>query len=117
MTVASDILSGVLGALFILSGGTKLVGIPMARTNFEHWRYPQWFRIFTGGWEFIGGALLLVGIFNHRLAIVGAVVVGLSMIGAVYTHVVRVPELKVLPAPIVLLGLAVATAVVTAATL
>jgi putative oxidoreductase len=89
----------------------------MARTNFEHWRCPQWFRTFTGGWEFIGGALLLVGIFNRRLAIVGAIVVGLAMIGAVYTHVIRVPKLKVLPAPIVQLGLAVATALVTAATL
>jgi uncharacterized membrane protein YphA (DoxX/SURF4 family) len=114
---AASILAGVLGAIFVVSGGTKLAGMQMHRDHFEHWRYPEWFRVFTGAWEGAGGVLAVVGIWSHPIGLVGAALIAAAMVGAVYTHTLRVRELKALPAPAFLLLLAIATGLTALASL
>ncbi len=78
---------------------------------------PNSFRVFTGAWEFVGAALLLVGIAVHGVGIAGAALIVAAMLGAVYTHLVRVPEPRALAAPAVLLAASAAATVLLAATL
>jgi putative oxidoreductase len=117
MSTAANVLAGVLGLLFLMSGGSKLGGLSKVNDGFRQYRYPDWFRVFTGVWEMAGAALLLVGIPFHGAGLAGAALILAAMLGAVYTHVVRVPDPKLVPAPAVLLVTAAAAAVLLAATL
>ena len=117
MSTAADVLAGVLGLLFLMAGGTKLAGMRMQRDNFRNWRYSDSVRVFTGAWEVVGAALLLIGIAVHGVGIAGAALILAAMLGAVYTHVVRVPEPRALAAPAVLLAASVAATALLAATL
>ena len=117
MSTAADVLAAVLGLLFLISGGFKLSGIKMIRDTFRLWRYPDSFRVFTGVWEVAGAALLLIGIAIHGAGLAGAILILTAMLGAVYTHVVRVPEPKAVALPAVLLATSAAAAALLAATL
>ena len=117
MSTAADVLAGVLGLVFLMSGGTKLAGMRMQRDNFRSWRYPDSVRVFTGAWEVVGAALLLIGIPAHGVGIAGVALILAAMLGAVYTHLVRVPEPRALAAPAVLLAASAAAAALLAATL
>jgi hypothetical protein len=117
MSTAADVLAGVLGVVFLMGGGTKLAGIRMQRDNFRKWHYPDSFRVFTGAWELVGAALLLIGIAVHGVGIAGAALILAAMLGAVYTHLVRVPEPRALAAPAVLLAASAAAVALLAATL
>ena len=110
MDITVDVLGGILGAVFALAGGGKLARLKPARENFRHWRYSPRFMLFTGLWESAGAALLVAGTWRHPLGIAGAALVGTSMLGAVYTHVLRVPEVRALVPAAVLLAGAVTTA-------
>lgn len=37
------ILTGLLSALYLFTGGTKLMGMEMHVEHFAQWGYPQWF--------------------------------------------------------------------------
>ena len=76
------ILQGLLAAALLVAGTTKLVGLHMQVTFFEKIGLGQWFRYFTGGLEVIGAILVLV----PRTAVVGAVLLGMTMVGAVNIH-------------------------------
>ena len=117
MSTAANVLAGVLGLAFLMSGGTKLAGMTMQRDNFRKWRYPDSVRVFTGAWEVVGAVLLLIGIAVHAVGIAGAVLILAAMLGAVYTHLVRVPEPRALAAPAVLLAASAAATALLAATL
>jgi putative oxidoreductase len=117
MSTAANVLAGILGVLFLISGGFKLTGMKVIRDNFRLWRYPDAFRVFTGVWEVAGGALLLTGIATHGAGLAGAILILTAMLGAVYTHVVRVPEPKAVVLPVVLLATSAAAAALLAATL
>jgi uncharacterized membrane protein YphA (DoxX/SURF4 family) len=117
MSTAANVLAGVLGLLFLISGGTKVAGLSTVRDGFRQYRYPDWFLVFTGVWELAGAALLLVGIPFHAAGLAGAALILAAMLGAVYTHAVRVPAPKLVPAPAVLLATSAAAAVLLAATL
>ena len=117
VSTAADVVAGVLGVLFVFSGGMKLAGPKVIRDNFEHWRYPASFRVFTGVWEVAGAALLLAGIPFHPLGVAGAGLILAAMVGAIYTHVVRVPEPRAAVLPTVLLAGAAAATVLLAASL
>src|SRR5258708_5226442 len=117
MSTAANVLAGGLGLLFLMSGGSKVAGVKMVREGFRQYRYPDWFLMFTGVWEMAGAALLLVGIPLHAAGLAGAALILAAMLGAVYTHAVRVPAPKLVPAPAVLLATSAAAAVLLAATL
>lgn len=98
--VAVWVVSGLMTALYLFAGGTKLVGMPMHIEHFAHWGYPDWFRLFVGIWEVVFGTLLLV----PSLAFYAAGALSLGMIGAVYTEVFRGDPPRAL-FPLVLLGI------------
>ena len=76
------ILQGLLAAALLVAGTTQLAGPQMQVTFFEKIGLGQWFRYFTGGLEVIGAVLVLV----PRTAVVGAVLIGMTMVGAVNIH-------------------------------
>ena len=80
------------GVVMILSGGSKLAGVDVHVQHFEQWDYPQWFRVVTGLTE-VGGAIgLLLGRRRPVLGVLGGTLITGTMMGAIYTHVVRVGE-------------------------
>ena len=74
--------AGTAGSCAFSGGTTKLAGSQMQVTFFEKIGLGQWFRYFTGGLEVIGAILVLV----PRTAVVGAVLLGMTMVGAVNIH-------------------------------
>jgi putative oxidoreductase len=102
-TIALWVLSGLLAALYLMAGGSKLAGVERHIQGFEHWGYPQWFRLVVGAAEVISAVLLLI----PRAAFFGAGALVLMMAGAIYTHLLRATgEGAMAIPPLVLLGLA-----------
>jgi putative oxidoreductase len=69
-------------AMFLFAGSLKLVGVPLMVHEFGVIGLGQWFRYFTGGLEVISAVLLLV----PSLALVGALALAATMVGAIFTH-------------------------------
>jgi len=84
-TIAIWLVSGVLAALFVASGGMKLAGAQAPIAAFTRYGYPAWFRLLIGVIEVVGALLLLV----PRLTAYGTTALGVVMIGAAYTHVMN----------------------------
>ena len=106
MRLISKFVQGLLGLVFLGSGGSKLAGTNEMVDDFDRYRYPQWFRVVTGAVE-VGGALgLLLGFFRPALTPLAGLLLGATMTGALATHArVKDPAAKgVMPG--VLLGLA-----------
>jgi len=96
------ILQGLLAAMFLVAGTTKLAGAQMQVAFFEKIGFGQWFRYFTGGLEVIGAILVLI----PRTAGVAAILLGMTMVGAVDTQLLITGGSPV--ASIVLLVMAIA---------
>ena len=79
------VLSGILAALYLISGGSKLAGAEMHVEGFARWGYPQWFRLVVGTVEVVAAVLLLI----PRAAFGGASIIVAVMAGATYTHLFR----------------------------
>ena len=90
----------VVAAMFLFSGGLKLVGAAAMVGMFEAIGIGQWFRYLTGSIEVIAALLLL----TPRLALFGALLLIPTMIGAVVTHLFIVGGTPV-PAIVLLVGL------------
>jgi putative oxidoreductase len=87
-TVTSWTLSGLLAALYLFAGATKLAGMQMHVVAFAHWGYPSWFMYVVGAWEVTGAILLVI----PRASAFAAALLALNMAGAVYTTAIRVHE-------------------------
>lgn len=87
MAIAAMVLKGMLAFIFIAAGSGKVLGSKMHRENFERWRLPQWFRVVTGIVELVGAALLIIGFWQNDCAAAGALLLGVTGIGGVLTHV------------------------------
>lgn len=110
-TIGLWVLSGLLGALFVMSGGSKLAGVQQHVDNFARWGYPDWFRLVVGALEVVAAALL----FARRFAFFGALALVIVMAGATYTHLFRATGEGAMAAfTLVLLGLAALVAYVRA---
>jgi len=83
MTYLSISLRILLTLVFIGAGGAKLVGVDMMVATFDQIGLGQGFRYLTGIIEVAGAALLWV----PRRQIIGAALLGGTMVGAVLTHV------------------------------
>jgi uncharacterized membrane protein YphA (DoxX/SURF4 family) len=81
-TIAIWVVTGLLAALYLFSGGTKLAGQQMHVEHFAKWGYPDWFRLVVGAVE-VGGAILLL---VPSLAFYAALVLAVDILGAIYTH-------------------------------
>ena len=113
MAVVAIALQSLLALVFLMAGGTKLLGIQMQVENFKRYGYPQWFRLVTGAVEVTGAVGMVVGVWVGQVAIAAGFWLGITMIGAVYTDLFRrgsAPPSGA-AAPAVLLALAVAVAV------
>jgi len=82
MTYLSLSLRIVLTLAFVGAGGAKLAGIEMMVATFDQIGFGQGFRYFTGAVELLGAALLWL----PRRQVIGAAVLGGTMVGAVLTH-------------------------------
>ena len=101
------IIQGLLGIVFLGSGGSKLAGTNEMVDDFDRFRYPQPFRVVTGTVE-VGGALgLLVGLFRPALTPLAGALLSATMTGAVATHLkVKDPVDKVATPAVLLVLLA-----------
>jgi len=93
-----------LAAMFLMAGGSKLVGVPAMVTLFGALGLGQWFRYVTGVIEVTSGILLLV----PSAAIFGALLLIPTMLGALVVNLFVVPASPV--APLLLLTAAAAVA-------
>jgi putative oxidoreductase len=96
----------LLGAMFLLSGASKLAGAAAMVALFDAIGVGQWFRYVTGGIEVASAVTLFV----PALAPFGAVALVVTMVGAVATHLFVVGGSPAVPVALLLGALAVAWA-------
>jgi putative oxidoreductase len=72
----------ILTLAFVGAGGGKLVGVEMMVMTFDQIGFGQWLRYLTGLIEVLGVALL----WMPRKQVIGAALLGGTMVGAVMTH-------------------------------
>lgn len=82
MTYLSLGLRILLTLAFVGAGGAKLAGVEMMVATFDQIGIGQGFRYVTGAVEVLGAALLWL----PRRQVIGAAVLGGTMVGAVLTH-------------------------------
>lgn len=77
--------------------------------SFKHFGYPGWFRIFTGLIEVISAILVTAGIWDEALAAWGGLIIVITMLGAILTHIKINDSIKQMMMPIILfiMGLAI----------
>ncbi|MFK7768330.1 MAG: DoxX family protein [Mariniblastus sp.] len=80
--IALWVLQGLLAAMFLMAGMSKLSGQEMMVENFQKIGLGQWFRYLTGAVEVVAAILLVV----PRLSAVGAGLLVCTMIGASVAH-------------------------------
>lgn len=83
-TAALWILQLGVAAMFLFAGSLKLGSAPEMVATFDLLGLGQWFRYATGGIEVIAATLLLL----PRVAVLGALLLVPTMIGAIVTHLV-----------------------------
>ena len=108
MSTIATILSVVLGVAFVGAGGTKVANVGPHEAEFPRYRLPieaQRARVLVGLTELVAAVLLLIAAIagNTALAVVGAIIVILTMIGAVATHI-RIGDPSAKMAPAMVLG-------------
>lgn len=86
--------SVITAAMFVMAGGMKLAGAPMAVQLFDTIGLGQWFRYVTGAIEVAGGLALLA----PPLAAPAAAALAVTMIGAILTHLVILGDSAAVPA-------------------
>ena len=83
-------LLGFLGVLFIVTGSPKILGVEYFARAFDDFGYPQWLRALAGWMEFVGGALMIAGIWLPLAAPAGGLIILPSMLGATLTNYSKV---------------------------
>src|SRR5258708_24958866 len=71
-----------LAAMFVFSGGIKLLQPGQVKPMFVHYGYAPWFATLIGISEALGG----IGLLVPRLAGIAAIGFSIIMSGSVYTH-------------------------------
>lgn len=87
MSIITWVLQGLLIAVFLMASVGKIAGSKMHKEGFDKWRLPQWFRVVTGFVELVGAILLIIGFWNNTSGIAGALLLGVTAIGGILTHV------------------------------
>lgn len=86
MDILVYVLQGILTLMFLMAGFGKVTGSKMHVEGFKHWRLPQWFRVVTGVVELVGAISLIVGYWEQSWAVAGALLLGITSIGGILTH-------------------------------
>jgi len=97
--IALWVIQIILAGMFLLAGGSKLLGAPAIVTLFNTLGVGQWFRYVTGIIE-VGSAIALL---VPSLAVFGALALVPTMIGAVATELFIVGD-SAIPPTVLLLG-------------
>jgi uncharacterized membrane protein YphA (DoxX/SURF4 family) len=87
MEIVTYILQGILALMFLMAGFGKVAGSKMHVEAFKNWRLPQWFRIATGIVELVGAVLLIVGYWTSTLAMSGSLLLAITGVGGILTHI------------------------------
>lgn len=77
-----------IGYVFMMAGWGKLQNLPQVQENFVEWGFPMasFLAPLTSGWEFVGGILLMLGLFTRISA------GGLGVVMLVAIAMVQAPE-------------------------
>jgi putative oxidoreductase len=86
--IALWIVSGLVAALFLFSGLTKLLAPGQAKAMFVQIGYAAWFATFIGVCETLGG----IGLLVPRLAALAASGLSIIMVGAIYTVIAKLHQ-------------------------
>jgi len=86
MSTLSTILAAILAIVFLVAGIAKLTGQGRMVDNFERWGLGRPGLVITGSVEVLSALMLLAGIAVASLAIGGAMIGFILMVGAVLTH-------------------------------
>jgi hypothetical protein len=112
---ASDVLSLIVGALFLVTGGVKVVGLPQSLAIRDHFGIdPQAWRL-IGLAECAGAVGVVVGIAVDVLGLLALIGLGLLMIGAIVSRVRVHDPARLVAGDVLVLALVIATALVQAA--
>lgn len=87
MTIFSVILQSLLALMFLMAGLGKISGSKMHVDGFKHWGLPQWFRVVTGIVELVSVAALIIGYWESSWVALGALILGITGIGGIITHI------------------------------
>lgn len=104
MDILVIVLQSLLALAFLMAGLGKITGSKMHVEGFKKWGLPQWFRVVTGFVELVGAAALIVGFWEQSWTAAGAIVIGVTAIGGILTHV-RIKDSFKDTFPIILLGI------------
>lgn len=104
MDIVTYVLQGILALMFLMAALGKITGSKMHVEGFKLWGLPQWFRVVTGFVELVGGVALIVGYWDHSWTAAGALLLGVTSIGGILTHV-RVKDSLKQTFPIIFLGI------------
>lgn len=116
MNILSIILQVILGLGFLMFGFMKF-GTKQMVEGFKQYGYPGWFRVFTGMVEVISGVLVIAGIWNGTLAVWASLLIVVTMIGAIFTHIKIKDNVKQMMMPIFLLILGLVVLLINFGTL
>lgn len=93
-------LSIVLAAVYLIAGISMLAGMPMWVDRFHAWGYSDMFRVLVALGQIAGAVVILI----PRIASIGAVGLGLIMLGAIFTHLfLGSPAVALLPLVLLML--------------
>lgn len=98
----SVILQILLGIGFLMFGYQKFVSEDMKK-GFQYFGYSDGFRIFTGFFEILSAIVLFIGIWIKPMATLGGLMIFITMIGAIFTHLKMKDGFKNMLMPIALL--------------
>ncbi|NYE04185.1 putative membrane protein YphA (DoxX/SURF4 family) [Bacillus niacini] len=87
MEILTYVLQGILALMFLMAGFGKVTGSKMHVEAFTHWKLPQWFRVVTGLVELAGAVLLIVGYWYSTSAMAGSLLLGITGVGGIITHI------------------------------
>ncbi len=107
MSTIGTILSLVLAAAFAGAGGTKVANVGPHETDFERYQLPvlpaQRARLAVGCVELVAAVLFVIAVIasSKAVAVAAAIIVVLTMAGALSTHVrIHDPAPKMAPATV-----------------
>lgn len=86
MSIVAIVLQVILAFMFLIAGFGKVTGSKMHVEGFKQWGLPQWFRVVTGIVELLGAIALIIGFWEPSWAAAGALLLGVTAIGGVVTH-------------------------------